>query len=132
MLVVILVVERLRQEDCLEFADSLDPIVNYRLFGDSVSKKGKEKKKTSPESKERSCPHPSTDEHWLHPQPNAEVQRRRGGAVPTGVGAGGRQRGCCWVRVLVVGSKGQSSLGSETQGRVWEETRLSQPLSKDN
>lgn len=45
MLVVILVVERLRQEDCLEFADSLDPIVNYRLFGDSVSKKGKEKKK---------------------------------------------------------------------------------------
>lgn len=44
-----MVVGRLRQEDCLEFAASLDPIVNYRLFGDSVSKKGKEKKDISRE-----------------------------------------------------------------------------------
>lgn len=40
-----------------------------------------------------SCPRPSTDEHWLHPQPNVEVRQRRGGAMPPGVGAGGRLLG---------------------------------------
>lgn len=44
---MILVGERLGQENCLEFAASLDSIENYRLLGDHVSEKGKEK--TSPE-----------------------------------------------------------------------------------
>lgn len=42
---VILVVGRLRQENCLEFAASLGSIVNHRLLGDNVSKKGKEERK---------------------------------------------------------------------------------------
>lgn len=99
---VIWVVGRLRQEDCLEFAGSLGPIANYRLCLNyrQYLKERKRKKKTSPESEEMSCPRPSTDEHWLHPQPNVEVRQRRGGAVPPGVGAGGRllgAAGCeCW------------------------------------
>lgn len=40
-----MVVGRLRQEDCLELAACLVPVANYRLLGDSVSKKGKEKKR---------------------------------------------------------------------------------------